>query len=1000
MSVLEPLTRADPASSSPFVPAATGKAVVRTALLNRLCSTKEGAIVTIVAPAGFGKTTLLAQWAERDRRPVVWIDLEPEDDDAEILESRLDGVADQPGVLTLVDDVHVVRSSAAVAVLVRLLGRTAHGTSVALAARRPPALPLARLRAGGRLLEIGMDELTLKDREAETLLRRAGVLLPRQETAALAERLEGWPAALFLAALSLRNGAQASTIGGDDRFLADYLDTEHLAGLSSAQRKFALQTSVLAELTSEECDSLLARSDSAQMLESLERSGVAVPLDHRRRRYRYPRIVRDLLSTELERSEPEQARALHRAAAGRAVEIGAVEEALEHAAAAGDVGRVADLAERLAVSACGRGRLDALQRWLDLVHEDDVEHYPDLCIAASWLHALRGRAGNAQHWADTAMRGLSADDPRLFLLRGLRCRDGADQMLDDTTAACETLPPGHPWRPAAVFARAAALLLADETARAESELVLGIELATAAGATELATLGLCLRSLLAAGENDGPDAEAFAAEADSLPTGASAPQSLVALLLEAVGARNAARRGDVAEATAALGRADQLLPFATPAVPWLAAYALLELARVRLALADADGARALLRRVGDIVRVRPRLGLLVEQSAALDRHTHALSEPEGRWASSLTPAEQRLLPLLATHLSFREIGERLYVSRNTVKTQAIAVYRKFGVTSRSAAIERAVALGLIDEAAAVPAEGLRWRDLSTASLRERSGMSPAGPPQPGAAAETNAGTLTWLGHSCAVIRVDGHLFVTDPVLRDRIVHLRRKEAVDAAALAGIDMILLSHTHHDHLDLPSLGRLDPGAEVLVPAGAGGLLRRRGFRSVREVVPGDEVAIGSVRVRVTHAEHAAGFRMGTGKTHPVGYVVAGTQTVYFAGDTDLFRGMGALGRVDVALLPVAGWGPRLPAGHLDPARAVEALELIEPRLAIPIHWGTYAPWRPPRGDDTSAKAFAELAATVVPTVDVRVLRPGQSCELDYPRTAAAVNSPGATRSTGTR
>ncbi len=707
MSLLEPLTRADAASSSsPLVPHATGKAVVRTALLNRLCGTEDGTIVTIVAPAGFGKTTLLAQWAERDRRPVLWIDLEPEDDDAEILEARLAEVADEPRVLTLVDDVHVLRSPAALAALERLLGQTAHGTSVAFAARRPPPLPLARLRAEGRLLEIGMDELTLKDREAETLLRRAGVLLPRRETAALAQRLEGWPAALFLAALSLRSGAQASTVGGDDRFLADYLDTEHLACLSSAQRKFAMQTSVLAELTSGECDSLLSRSDSAQMLETLERAGVAVPLDHRRRRYRYPRIVRDLLLRELERSEPEHARALHRAAAGRALEIGAVEEALEHAAAAGDVSGVADLAERLAVTACGRGRLDALERWLDLVHDDDVENHPDLCIAASWLHGLRGRAGNAQHWADTAMRGLSDGDPRLFLLRGLRCRDGADQMLEDTKAACEALPPGDPWRPAAVLGRASALLLAGDTARAESELVLAIELATAAGATELTTLGLCLRSLVAVEENERADAEAFAAEAASLSPVDPAP-SLVALLLEAVGARNAARRGDIAEATAAVERAEQLLLFATPAVPWLAAYALLELARVRLALADADGARALLRRVADIFRVRPRLGLLVQRNAELDGRTHALAEPQGRWASSLTPAEQRLLPLLATHLSFREIGERLYVSRNTVKTQAIAVYRKFGVTSRSAAIERAVALGLIDEAATVPQEGLR-----------------------------------------------------------------------------------------------------------------------------------------------------------------------------------------------------------------------------------------------------------------------------------------------------
>src|SRR4029079_19251081 len=194
---------------------------------------------------------------------------------------------------------------------------------------------------------------------------------------------------------------------------------EHLAALSAEQRQFALQTSVLAELTSEACDSLLARSDSAELLASLEGAGVAVPLDQRRHRYRYPRIVRDLLSRELERSEPETARTLHRAAAGRAAEIGPVGEAVEHAAPAGDVKRVANLAERLAVSACGRGRLDAVERWLDLVPEDDVENHPDLCIAASWLYAIRGRAGNAQHWADTALRGLGGDDPRPCVVRGL-----------------------------------------------------------------------------------------------------------------------------------------------------------------------------------------------------------------------------------------------------------------------------------------------------------------------------------------------------------------------------------------------------------------------------------------------------------------------------------------------------------------------------------------------------------------------------------------------------
>lgn len=243
-----------------------------------------------------------------------------------------------------------------------------------------------------------------------------------------------------------------------------------------------------------------------------------------------------------------------------------------------------------------------------------------------------------------------------------------------------------------------------------------------------------------------------------------------------------------------------------------------------------------------------------------------------------------------------------------------------------------------------------------------------------------AGTLTWLGHSCATIRLDGLLAITDPALRSRIFHLRRLGAVDAATIAGVDVIVISHIHYDHLDLPSLDRFAPTTQVLVPAGAGGLLRRRGFRFVREVAVGDEVDLGGIVVRVTHAEHASSRRPGTARTPAVGYVIAGSRTVYFAGDTDVFDGMGSLGDIDVALLPVAGWGPRLPAGHLDPVRAVHALELIRPSIAVPIHWGTYAPWRRPSGLATPAGAFADLAAKVAPAVDVRVLRPGESCGLD--------------------
>jgi L-ascorbate metabolism protein UlaG (beta-lactamase superfamily) len=240
--------------------------------------------------------------------------------------------------------------------------------------------------------------------------------------------------------------------------------------------------------------------------------------------------------------------------------------------------------------------------------------------------------------------------------------------------------------------------------------------------------------------------------------------------------------------------------------------------------------------------------------------------------------------------------------------------------------------------------------------------------------------VTWLGHSCVVIRLDGVVFATDPVLRDRIFHLRREAPVDPAALDGVDAVLVSHAHYDHLDLPSLERLDRGATVVVPVGAGGPVRRRGFRDVREVAAGEEIEFGAVRVRATYAEHDSKRRPGTARTGALGFVVAGTRSFYFAGDTDLFDGMSSLGPVDLALLPVAGWGPRLPVGHLDPQRAVEALRRIRPRAAIPIHWGTFAPWRAPSADDAPAREFAELAAAVAPGVEVRVLRPGETYKLE--------------------
>jgi L-ascorbate metabolism protein UlaG (beta-lactamase superfamily) len=235
-----------------------------------------------------------------------------------------------------------------------------------------------------------------------------------------------------------------------------------------------------------------------------------------------------------------------------------------------------------------------------------------------------------------------------------------------------------------------------------------------------------------------------------------------------------------------------------------------------------------------------------------------------------------------------------------------------------------------------------------------------------------SGRLTWIGHSTVLVELDGARVLTDPVLRCRVGHLRRAQAVAAATLAPVDLIVVSHVHWDHLDLPSLAALGRGTRVVVPRGAGRLLGRHGFADVVEVDAGERADVGGLAIRATHAEHPARRGPLGVKAPSLGYLLGEARRVYFAGDTDLFDGMTSLAdRLQVALLPVAGWGPRLPPGHLDPERAATALRMLRPRIAIPIHWGTYRPVYGRAPAEHPERGFARRAADVVPDVEVRVL-----------------------------
>jgi L-ascorbate metabolism protein UlaG (beta-lactamase superfamily) len=240
--------------------------------------------------------------------------------------------------------------------------------------------------------------------------------------------------------------------------------------------------------------------------------------------------------------------------------------------------------------------------------------------------------------------------------------------------------------------------------------------------------------------------------------------------------------------------------------------------------------------------------------------------------------------------------------------------------------------------------------------------------------------IRWLGHASSLIDLDGVRFLTDPALTPRLAHLRRHHTVEREAIADVDVVLISHVHMDHLHLPSLRLLGP-VRLVVPAGVGRWLRKRGFSDVIESRVGDRRDFGPVTVETVSATHSPG-RGPHSRIHApaVGYVLRSAQgSVYFAGDTDLFDGMAELGAIDVALLPIAGWGASLGAGHLDPRRAATATGLILPRLVVPIHWGTYSPMSIRAGQPDwlhrPAEQFASAIADAGHDERLRLLRPGQ-------------------------
>jgi LuxR family maltose regulon positive regulatory protein len=581
------------------------------------------------------------------------------------------------------------------------------GWQLAIASRAGVPLPVARLRAQGRIVEISAEDLAMGTEEASSLLEGAGAELGEASIHELLQRTEGWPAGLYIAALAIKAGTRRSEVGftftGDDIFMGDYLRSELLDRVSGAVASFLTRTSVLDRMSGSLCDAILDGEGSQRLLERLEsRNLLIVPLDRRREWYRYHHLLQELLQAELRRREPDLVQDLHFRAAGWYEANAMPEAAIRHAQAAADYDRVARLVLELAQPVWASGRVETVLRWMEWLRDvTSAEHYGAIAVHGSLIFALLGQPSEAERWAAAAERatpvGILPDGSTmqgtLAYLRAILCRDGVAVMRRDAQIAWDGLSPASPYRATMLYTEGISYLLDGDPARADPIFTRAFGDATRAGALPLAALILAERCAVAAERDGWPEIIELAQRAVTIVEDGRLDDYWTSALVYAWATRAALHSGDVSKARFYLGRAARLRPLLTYALPVVSVQALLELARCYLTLADPAGAAAILHQVHDILQQRPDLGVLTKLAGQLQSQlgkTGAIAVG----ASSLTAAELRLLPLLSTHLSYREIGERLYVSSHTVKTQAYSAYRKLGASSRSEAVTRVHELGL------------------------------------------------------------------------------------------------------------------------------------------------------------------------------------------------------------------------------------------------------------------------------------------------------------------
>jgi LuxR family transcriptional regulator, maltose regulon positive regulatory protein len=703
----------------------------------------DATVALVVAPPGYGKTTLVSQMTTAVERPFAWLTITEEDNDPSALLAyvalALDSVepldrrtfsalamsqADLASVrlprlgnvlanrslpfMLVLDDVHLVQDPRSIELIEVLAGDMPPGSHLVLAGRSDPPFSFSRMRANGGLRRIGVEELAMAEDEAGALLQQAQVHVDEPALESLVLRTEGWPAGLYLAAIALRESpnptASAERFAGDDRVVSDYLHDEALLAFPDRLRDFMIRSSVLDRLSARVCDAVLESADSAQRLDEIQSSNLfLVPLDRRGEWYRYHHLFRDMLQAELHRLDPTIEAALHTRASAWWEQHGDIDGALHHARAADDIDRMAALIWCNGPGYLSRGRTATVTRWLAPFTPDEVAASPPLALAAAWWALTAGDTESIGHWASLAEHGGDAILPdgtplrsAVLLLRALAGGEGLTEARDNAALAYELDRPESAFRPIARFVEGGALRLLGEPALARERLEHGARLA---GVLHPATHVHCITQLALLDIDEG-----------ALHEGASLVDRALLLvhryalgerpgmtLAYAVAALSHARQGRTADARTATKHGLWLLEKLTGVGPALTADAALSFGRAALLLGDVSTTRMLVRETHRILARYPNAGVLPERLREVERMTDASTVPVGLAATPLTPAEMRVLRYLPTHLSFEAIAEELIVSRNTVKTQAIAAYRKLGVSSRAEAVAQARDLGLLDE---------------------------------------------------------------------------------------------------------------------------------------------------------------------------------------------------------------------------------------------------------------------------------------------------------------